>query len=542
MEGNVMFWLFNEERYLENKEDSQIVSSLRGTLRDHCARNVASFILGILHRGRFGVCEFMISVLYLAKFKEKTLVSLHDSNWRPLFLTALLLADKMWEDRPVKNSSLVQLFPALSAAELFEMEIVFLKELDFDLRMWREDFQLFCEKMLAETVSCEISCVVTGSEYAATLEEAPAHSGYAASEKLRAQSTPATGCISGLSATRTSHPWSTRKTIGGSAGVDGIPPGTKASSQPPRTSQQSARKLSQLSPKSQLQQPQAMVQAAEPRVRAQSLGSGASGNEGTTRNTSPAPSLQVGAATGGGHTVSRGASQTRALRQPLNPSARGVHTSGAATSQSPPRRGTSTDSIGPSPRAGNQLSTATSSWNSAQQQVGANKQVSRGLSSTPGRTMSLAKSFGGPSSAAPPPRCGVGSVAGVGATSAPLVFSPGARLTNGTAAPPPPGNSVDAHRRPHNVAQRCQTDQSDFRRNVAPKGMIGGSMAGGAINSALGLVFGRDRSSSPGATSATDGSFGIAAPERLGNPAGALNAIRSSARMAETRRHRAAPI
>ena len=55
----------------------------------------------ILHQGIFSVSALVVSVIYLSRFKEVSHITLHSWTWRPLFLTCLLTADKMWEDKPV---------------------------------------------------------------------------------------------------------------------------------------------------------------------------------------------------------------------------------------------------------------------------------------------------------------------------------------------------------------------------------------------------------------------------------------------------------
>ncbi|CAK9035135.1 Cyclin-Y-like protein 2, partial [Durusdinium trenchii] len=120
--------------------------------------------------GIFSVSAFIVSVIYLSRFKESSRITLHACTWRPLFLTSLLLADKMWEDKPVRNSSLAKLFPVLSNVELNRMESQFLDEIKFNVLVKPDLFCSFCEKLLAEQVHQEISRCVIQSEYAVTLQ------------------------------------------------------------------------------------------------------------------------------------------------------------------------------------------------------------------------------------------------------------------------------------------------------------------------------------------------------------------------------------
>lgn len=167
MEGNSMFRLFFEVQY-HNKPDLNRI--FPDSVHDCSALHVCSFILSILHQGIFSVSAFIVSVIYLSRFKESAHITLHACTWRPLFLTSLLLADKMWEDKPVRNSSLAKLFPVLSNLELNKMESDFLLEISFNVLVKPDLFCSFCEKLLAESIHVEITRCVNNSEYAATLQ------------------------------------------------------------------------------------------------------------------------------------------------------------------------------------------------------------------------------------------------------------------------------------------------------------------------------------------------------------------------------------
>mmetsp|Transcript_45149 Transcript_45149/g.107416 ORF Transcript_45149/g.107416 Transcript_45149/m.107416 type:complete len:822 (-) Transcript_45149:105-2570(-) len=168
MEGNQMFRLFFEVQYHNNKADLNRI--FPDSVHDCSALHVCSFILSILHQGIFSVSAFIVSVIYLSRFKESSHITLHACTWRPLFLTSLLLADKMWEDKPVRNSSLAKLFPVLNNRELNRMESEFLGEIRFNVLVKPDLFCSFCEKLLAEQVHAEISRCVSTSEFAATLQ------------------------------------------------------------------------------------------------------------------------------------------------------------------------------------------------------------------------------------------------------------------------------------------------------------------------------------------------------------------------------------
>jgi len=163
-----MFKLFLELQYHDKPYLNSIFPE---SVHDASALHVCSFILSILHQGVFSVSAFIVSVIYLSRFKECSHISLHAVTWRPLFLVSLLLADKMWEDKPVRNSSLAKLFPVLSTDELNMLENRFLMQVKFGITVTPDLFCAFCEKLLTEDVQPVILKGVTDSEYAQTLAQ-----------------------------------------------------------------------------------------------------------------------------------------------------------------------------------------------------------------------------------------------------------------------------------------------------------------------------------------------------------------------------------
>ena len=168
MRSNSAFAMFSERRYHDKQDINGI---FRESLEDASVVHVASFILSLMHQGLFGVHTFVAAIIYLSRFKEATEVSLHRMNWRPLFVIALLVADKSWEDRPVKNSCLSKLFPVFSNEELNSLEYFFLRSISFRVLISSEVFGAFKDKLLQEQVSGEIASLVNRSEFVASLQE-----------------------------------------------------------------------------------------------------------------------------------------------------------------------------------------------------------------------------------------------------------------------------------------------------------------------------------------------------------------------------------
>lgn len=142
--------------------DPILIESVYETTEIH----IATFILAILHQGLFSVTSLIVGIIYLSRFKEVTRVSLHSYTWRLLFLTALLIADKANEDRPIKNGSLARLFPVVTSEELNSLEVTMLMKVKFAIFIKSELFHSFVEKLLKESISIEINSIVSNSDFA----------------------------------------------------------------------------------------------------------------------------------------------------------------------------------------------------------------------------------------------------------------------------------------------------------------------------------------------------------------------------------------
>ena len=53
------------------------------------------------------------------------------SNWKPIVISALVLAQKVWDDTPLINADFSILYPALTVKDINSLERMFLDLLDF---------------------------------------------------------------------------------------------------------------------------------------------------------------------------------------------------------------------------------------------------------------------------------------------------------------------------------------------------------------------------------------------------------------------------
>ncbi len=75
----------------------------------------------------------ILSLVFINRLIAYTGLPLHTGNFRGVLLTALLIAQKVWDDRSLLNSQFTQVCPVYTAARISTFERVFLQWIDYDL-------------------------------------------------------------------------------------------------------------------------------------------------------------------------------------------------------------------------------------------------------------------------------------------------------------------------------------------------------------------------------------------------------------------------
>lgn len=96
-------------------------------------RYIYSFLKQVFEVGQFDAECCVIMLVYINRLIGVTQVPLTQSNWKPVTITALVLAQKVWDDTPLINADFSILYPALTVKDINVLERKFLDLLDFKL-------------------------------------------------------------------------------------------------------------------------------------------------------------------------------------------------------------------------------------------------------------------------------------------------------------------------------------------------------------------------------------------------------------------------
>ncbi|EAK90589.1 cyclin [Cryptosporidium parvum Iowa II] len=122
------------------------------------------FVLSVLHLGGFNVSSFVLSVINMVKFVEKIKIPICQHNWRPIFITSLILSDKLWDDSCAKSGDLARTIGFISPKSLKYLELIFCEELDWKITFKLDTIKSFISKIVDSKLDPELIQRVISSE------------------------------------------------------------------------------------------------------------------------------------------------------------------------------------------------------------------------------------------------------------------------------------------------------------------------------------------------------------------------------------------
>jgi hypothetical protein len=114
--------VFNEENFTQQPVTEAVSQNV-----------ICKFIRGVFDVGQFHPECCVIMLIYLNRLISVTQLPVTPSNWKPLLITCLVVAQKVWDDTPLINSDFSILYPALTVHSVNALERVLLDVIEFKL-------------------------------------------------------------------------------------------------------------------------------------------------------------------------------------------------------------------------------------------------------------------------------------------------------------------------------------------------------------------------------------------------------------------------
>jgi hypothetical protein len=94
---------------------------------------VYAFLKKVFDVGNFNPEACVICLVYINRLIGITGVPLTEHNWKPITISALVLAQKVWDDTPLINADFHILYPAVNVDEINFLERKYLSLVEFKL-------------------------------------------------------------------------------------------------------------------------------------------------------------------------------------------------------------------------------------------------------------------------------------------------------------------------------------------------------------------------------------------------------------------------
>lgn len=126
-------YYFSEEKYIKEKPeefDEQRKALLRET---PTVDNIYEFMKALYDCAQFSPECCIICLVYINRLIAFTGMPLHPTNWRPLILCSLLVAQKVWDDKYLSNADFAFIYPFFVTDEINKLEQKFLDLLGYNV-------------------------------------------------------------------------------------------------------------------------------------------------------------------------------------------------------------------------------------------------------------------------------------------------------------------------------------------------------------------------------------------------------------------------
>lgn len=113
----------------------------------------AAWMLQMTQRCCFSLTSFVCGLIYMEKLRQSRNVVLYESTWRSIWVNAMILSEKWWEDNYVHPGHITRTYGSQhTQREFLENQLAIFKALHFRLNVHKEEFNRWQQRLASETV------------------------------------------------------------------------------------------------------------------------------------------------------------------------------------------------------------------------------------------------------------------------------------------------------------------------------------------------------------------------------------------------------
>lgn len=126
-------WYFSEEKYIRENPHAFDEARLVLLRKMPAVDDIYEFIRALYDCAQFSPECCIICLVYINRLIAFTGLPLHPTNWRPTILSALLIAQKVWDDRYLSNADFAYIYPFFTTEEINSLEKRFLELINYSV-------------------------------------------------------------------------------------------------------------------------------------------------------------------------------------------------------------------------------------------------------------------------------------------------------------------------------------------------------------------------------------------------------------------------
>lgn len=128
---NSELYFFSEEKYMKEKPE-EFDEKRKALLRaPPTVENIAEFMLALYECACFSPECCIMSLIYINRLINQTGLRLYPTNWRPLFLCSIMVAQKVLDDMHLSNADFSYIYPFFVTEEINKLEQKFLELIQY---------------------------------------------------------------------------------------------------------------------------------------------------------------------------------------------------------------------------------------------------------------------------------------------------------------------------------------------------------------------------------------------------------------------------
>jgi hypothetical protein len=126
-------FFFSEEKYILEKPDEFDEARIQLLRSAPSVENIFEFIKALFDCAQFSPECCVVSLVYINRIAAFAEMPLQTTNWRPLILCSLLVAQKMWDVKYLSNADFAFIYPFFTTKEINQLEKKFLEMLQYNV-------------------------------------------------------------------------------------------------------------------------------------------------------------------------------------------------------------------------------------------------------------------------------------------------------------------------------------------------------------------------------------------------------------------------